>query len=156
MPDSLSILVVGQLIAVIREAFEGAGGSSYFTDHGADAGWFGTLGKSSAVEASRVIGGTSIAAHVHHIIFSLEASSAWIAGDRSRRNWADSWRVSEVDEAAWARMRTELRSGYENLCRAVEAGATSSEDAVGGAVAAIAHVAYHLGAVRQKALTLIT
>src|SRR5712671_2186598 len=116
MSANLSTIVVEQLIAVIKEAFEGAGNSSYFTDHGAAAGWLGTLDGMSAVEASRPIGGTSIAAHAHHMIFSLEASAAWIRGDQSRRKWADSWRVSEVDEAAWTRLRAELGSGYESLC----------------------------------------
>lgn len=155
MSDGLSSMVSGQLIAVVKEAFEGAGSGSYFTDHGADAGWFGTLARLSAAEASRRIGGTSIAAHVHHMIFSLEASTAWMSGDQSRRDWKESWRMNEVDEQAWARMRAEIRAGYDGLCRAIERAATSNEDAYGGAVGAVAHVAYHLGAVRQKTKQLI-
>ena len=150
MTDHVARFVISELIAVITEAFEGAGSGSYFTDHGADAGWFGTLDRLNAAEASQPIGGTSVAAHVHHMLFSLEASTAWIAGDRSRRAWADSWRVSEVDPAAWTRMRANLRLGYENLRQVVQREATSSEDALGGAIGVVAHAAYHLGAVRQK------
>ena len=150
MTDHVAGFVIGELIAVIAEAFEGAGSGSYFTDHGAAAGWFGTLDRLNAAEASQPIGGTSVAAHVHHMIFSLEASTAWMAGDRSRRDWVDSWRVSDVDPTVWTRMRADLRLGYENLRQVVQREATSSEDALGGAIGVLAHAAYHLGAVRQK------
>ena len=140
----------GQLLAVLREAFEGAGQWSYFTDHGADAGLFGTLDKLSAADASRPAGGTTVAAHAHHVAFGLGAAAAWVRGDRSPSDWAQSWRVSTVDDAAWARLRGELRRGYEDLYRAIESHAASGVEAFGGAVGAVAHAAYHLGAIRQK------
>ncbi|HEX9942728.1 MAG TPA: hypothetical protein VGG03_11970 [Thermoanaerobaculia bacterium] len=150
MPDLSMEATIGQLLAVLCEAFEGAERWSYFTDHGADAGLLGTLGKLSAAEASRPTGGTTIAAHAHHVVFSLEASSAWIRGDRSRRNWAESWSVTTVDAAAWARLLEELEKGYRDLRQAIEAHASSSVEAMGGAAGAVAHMAYHLGAIRQK------
>ena len=45
---------------------------------------------------------------------------------------------------------------YERLRRAVESHASSSDAAFGEAVGAIAHVAYHLGAIRQKIVALRT
>lgn len=144
-------VVIGQLVDVLREAFEGPPERwSYFTDTGADGGLLGTLAKLTAPEASRLWGGTSIAAHVHHVTFGLAASSAWIRGDRSPRDWQESWRISAVDDAAWSRMLDELRSGYKDLRQAIESHALSSVEAMGGAIGAIAHVAYHLGAIRQK------
>jgi hypothetical protein len=104
----------------------------------------------SAEEASRPWGGTSIAAHVYHLIFSLEASMASVSGDRTRRDWKESWRVSTVDPETWERMQEELRAGYETLRQAIEEHATESIESMGEAVAAVAHVAYHLGALRQK------
>jgi hypothetical protein len=151
MPNATTNEVVDQLLAVLREAFEGPPESwSYFTDNDPAAGLFGTLAPLSASDASRLHGGTSIAAHVHHILFSLEVSTAWLSGDRSRRNWQESWSVSEVDDAAWARMLEQLRSGYAELRQAFETHAGSDAETVGGAIAAVAHVAYHLGAIRQK------
>src|SRR5262245_19906310 len=98
MADISADVVTGQLLAVLREAFEGAERWSYFTDHGPEAGLFGTLGRLSAAEASRVTGGTSVAAHVYHTLFGLEASAAWIRGDRTKRDWAESWRAKMVDD----------------------------------------------------------
>lgn len=144
-------IVIDQLLSVLREAFEGPKESwSHFTDNSPDDGLIGTLSKIDAQKASRSVGGTSIAAHVHHVSFGLEVSSAWINGDRSPRNWKESWQISMVDEAAWQEMLKQVRREYEKLRQSIESNATSSLEAMGGAIAAIAHVAYHLGAIRQK------
>src|SRR5262249_7270649 len=88
--------------------------------------------------------------HVHHIVFGLNASAAWIRGDRTKHDWQQSWRVKGVDEAGWAELLRQLRAGYADLREAIEKQGVSSSDAFGGAVGAVAHVAYHLGAIRQK------
>jgi hypothetical protein len=141
---------VGQLVAVLREAFEGPANPSwsYFADH--DGGLFATLEPLSAADASRLVGGASIAAHAHHVSFGLEASTAWIEGDRTSRDWAQSWSVTSVTEAAWRELRDQLRARYAALRGAVERHAGASAEAIGGAAGAVAHVAYHLGEIRQK------
>jgi hypothetical protein len=145
-------VVIDQLVSVLGEAFEGPGQSwSYFADHGKESGLFGTLEKLSAADASRVAGGSTIAAHAHHILFSLVAAAAWIRGDHGSRNWQESWSVTSVDDAQWQGLRDELRKQYSDLRRAFKSRAASSVEAMGGAIGAIAHAAYHLGAVRQKA-----
>jgi hypothetical protein len=144
-------VVIQQLLAVLHEGFEGPPGPwSYFTDNRPEAGLFGTLATLSAADASRPVGGSSIAAHVNHVVFGLEASAAWIRGDRTPRDWAESWRVSTVDGAAWAALIEELRVGYADLRQAIEANAAGTLEAMGGAIGALAHVAYHLAAIRQK------
>ncbi|NIM49043.1 MAG: hypothetical protein GTO22_07260 [Gemmatimonadales bacterium] len=143
--------VIGQLVAVLEEGFEHPPKPwTYFTNNEPGSGLFGTLADLSAADASRPWGGTSIAAHVHHIIFGLGASSAWIQGDRTFRNWAESWSVSTVDDVAWSQLVERLRAGYEALRRSIESHASSSVESMGGAIGAVAHVAYHLGAIRQK------
>ena len=147
--------VIGQLTAVLSEAFDGPpGNSSYFTDSRRNTGLFGTLGPLTAAQASTPFAGSTIVAHVHHLVFSLEASSAWIRGDRSSRDWGSSWRVTQVDDADWIKLREDLRRGYAELRTAFDEHAADSVDAVGGAVAVVAHVAYHLGAIRQKTTAL--
>jgi hypothetical protein len=142
---------VEQLLAVLGEGFEGPPEKwSYFVDNDATAGYSGTLAKVSAAEASHPIGGSTIAAHVHHMIFALEASSAWIRGDRASRNWGESWRGTTVSEKEWAELRAKLQAGYADLGRAIASHARESEEAIGGAIGALAHAAYHLGAIRQK------
>jgi hypothetical protein len=146
-------VVLGQILGVLAEAFDGPQQSwSYFTDSGRDSGLLGTLERLSAADASRILGRTSIAAHVHHVIFGLEASAAWIEGDRTTRKWSESWNLTEADDERWRRMREELRSGYRDLKKDIELFAASSAESMGGVVGALAHVAYHLGAIRQKAV----
>ena len=77
--------ILGQLLAVLREGFEGPQERwSYFTNAGPEAGLFGTLAKLDAAVASRASGGTTIAGHVHHLVFSLKASAEWIRGERKK------------------------------------------------------------------------
>ena len=141
-----------ELLAVLRESCEGPPeGGSYFTDNDPAAGLFGTLDGLTSEAASREIAGSSAAAHAHHAAFGMEAAAAWIRGDRSKRDWSESWSVRSVDGPAWSRLRETVRARYGDLRRAIESDAAGSRDAVGGAVGAIAHVAYHLGAIRQKA-----
>ena len=142
---------VEQVLGVLSEAFEGPRDSwSYFTDTGTDGGMFGTLEKLDAEGASRILGRTSIAAHVNHVIFSLHASARWIEGDRTRHKWDESWSVSAVDAESWERTRERLRAAYKDIRGAVEIYAMQNEEAMAGAVGALAHAAYHLGAIRQK------
>lgn len=142
---------VRQLLSVLREAAEGPSGSwTYFIDKRPDAGLLGALGTVSAEQASRVWGDTSIAAHAHHIAFAMAASAAAIEGDQTPVDWKESWRATSVDETAWKELVERVSREYQRLRRAVEARASSSGEAFGEAVGAIAHVAYHLGAIRQK------
>ena len=144
-------VAIEQLLAVLAEAFEGPKQNwSYFTDQGAEAGLFGTLIGMNAAAASRVWGGTTIAAHAHHVRFGLAASAAWISGDRSSRDWSESWSVSTLDDATWKRLKEQVRSAYEDLRKAIASHASESAESFGGAVAAVAHAGYHLGAIRQK------
>jgi hypothetical protein len=142
-----------QLLALLREGVEGPKEAwSYFTDHGAGAGLLGTLEGWNAGEASRpgADGRASVAAHVHHTAFGMEASSAFIRGDRTPRDWKSSWALPSVDAAAWEAEKDRLRERYRELVRTLEEADLSTDEAFGGALAAVAHVAYHLGAIRQR------
>jgi hypothetical protein len=148
-------VAVRQLLTVLREAAEGPSGSwTYFIDKRPDAGLLGALGTVSADQATRVWGDTSIAAHAHHIAFAMAASAAAIEGDQTPVDWKESWRVTSMDDGAWKDLVSRVGREYERLRRALESQASSSETAFGEAVGAIAHVAYHLGAIRQKVVSL--
>ncbi|HEY7113787.1 MAG TPA: hypothetical protein VIA45_12720, partial [Thermoanaerobaculia bacterium] len=138
---------------LLRETFEGPSGpSTYYIDSDPSAGFLATLGSLSAAAASKPLGkgGATIAGHAHHAAFHLETASAWLRGDREPRDWSRSWSVSAVDEPAWAALRETLRDRFEELMRTIEKEAPSEEEALGTAIAAIAHAAYHLGAIRQR------
>lgn len=152
MPSVSTDVAVEQLLAVLAEAFEGPKQNwSYFTDQGAEAGLFGTLIGLNATTASRVWGGTTIAAHVHHAAFALAASAAWISGDRSSHDWHESWSVITVTDAEWRGLQQRLRDNYDELRKSVVSHGSTNVESLGGAVGAVAHAAYHLGAIRQKA-----
>ena len=143
---------VASTLELLRETFEGPSGpSTYYIDNDPKAGFFGAVDALTAAEASRPMrpGGPTIAAHVFHAGFHLDMSTAWLRGDRADRDWAKSWELRSVDEAAWADLRRQFRSQYEAFRQAV-----ASEPAAGGeslttTIGAIAHAAYHLGAVKQ-------
>jgi hypothetical protein len=111
---------------------------------------FGALAALDAATASKGVAGSSIAAHAHHVVFALEASAGWIRGERHPRDWDSSWRVQTVDAAAWKQTLADLRTRYEELKAAIGKHAGGSVEALGGAIGVIAHVAYHLGAIKQK------
>lgn len=143
--------VAEQLVAVLQEAIEGPKEAwSYFTDNRPDAGLLGTLSGLGAPDASRPVAGTSIAAHLAHVVFGMDVVRDWIRGDRSPRDWSESWRVRSVDDRTWTDLLNELWRAYADLRRAIAERGTSDPVALGGAIGGIAHVAYHLGAIRQK------
>ena len=153
--ESQNAAAVEQFLAVLGEAFPHPDKPwSYFTDPSGDAGYFGTLAKLDAAAASRRVGATSVAAQVGHVTFAMRASAAFIAGDLNPpglERWRQSWQVpAALDEPAWRRMRAELEAAYDRLRRTIEAQAASGPQPMGGAIGAIAHVAYHLGAIKQQ------
>ena len=140
-----------QILAVLREGWDGPKpGAGYYLD--ADAGLRTTLAGLTAERASKAVGGNSIAAHAHHILFSFEAFKAFITGDKSQRDWSQSWAVNEVDDGQWAKLQGDLATRYDELRAAIRE--SSGDEAEGGALAAAAHLAYHVGAIRQKLLGL--
>lgn len=145
----MSTIAVRQLLRTLREGIEGTDeGPTYFLDSRASLRQ--TLSELSAEEASRDVGGNSVAAHAYHIVFAFEAFGAYVRGDRTRRDWNESWRVSTVDPAQWEALQKDVFRGYEELRDAIKNHAEESDDTMGGTVGAVAHLAYHIGAIRQK------
>src|SRR6266480_74935 len=73
-----------------------------------------------------------------------------LSAEQTSRDRGRSWTVTTVDDAGWADLQARLRREYQNLVVAVETHAVWDEDALGVAIGAIAHTAYHLGAIRQR------
>jgi hypothetical protein len=153
MKNAASSSVTRAALILLRETFEGPSGpSTYFIDNDPKAGLFATIEGMSAEEASQPFGGSaaSIAGHVHHVGFHLDMSSAWLRGDREPRDWSQSWTITTLDERRWADLRSRLRHQFEDLVRAIESEPTPRDEDLATAIAAIAHAAYHLGAIRQR------
>jgi len=153
MTATPAAVTVSVLIRMLREAFEGPPGPwTYFTDTSPGTGAFGTINGLSAIQASEPggPGRTTIAGHVNHLSSSLALSTLGLRGQPTSRDRARSWTVTTVDDRGWADLQTRLRREYDSLVVAVETHAVWDEDALGAAFGAIAHTAYHLGAIRQR------
>jgi len=152
MPQVIASEVFESTLTLLKETFEGAQGpSTYYLDSTPGAGFLGTLEGVDADRASLPISrsGATIAGHAHHAGFHLDMTSAWIRGDRAGRDWNQSWAVRSVDEREWRRLRDRLRRQYDELLRAIEAEPSAIGESLPTTLAAIAHAAYHLGAIRH-------
>lgn len=145
--------VIGVLLELFSEAYDGPSKPySWFTESRPGSGLFGTVAGLSATEASTPVrpGGTTIAAHLEHLRWSLALANAYVRGEEPKPNWKESWLVHEVDQAAWDRLQADLRQEYDTLTRGIAA-ATDWFDPMflTGTMALVPHAAYHLGAIRQ-------
>jgi hypothetical protein len=143
---------------LLGEAYAGRAQSpTWFIDHGAHSGVLGSLELISSTDASKTVvsGGSSIAAHTNHLRWSLAMANAMMRGQPASRDWAESWAVHTVDDAAWTQLRADLKHEYERLLEALPNGFDPTNPIiVSSGVALVAHAAYHLGAIRQMALHL--
>lgn len=115
---------------------------------------FETLAGISADEASIPVGGkcATLAAQVKHVAFYLEVLERFMRDPKSPpADWGEVWRtVSKVTPEEWKSIQAELRTNYQNMRKYIESVQEwPNEDALGTAMAIIAHSAYHLGEIRQ-------
>lgn len=151
MPEKTPEVVTQQLLSILREGMEGSPHPwSYFTDPGPEASLLSVLDQLTPEQASQPRGGTSIVAQVHHVAFAMEASAAWIRSERTAFDWPQSWSVSQADSLQWAQLLSRLRVAFAELSQTIESSPLESAEEVGGAIGAVAHLAYHLGVIRQK------
>lgn len=141
----------GSLFFILKETFEGPPPktSSAFLDQG--CGLFQTVEKLTAEDASRAAGsGTkTIAAHCAHMKFYLDALHGYVQGSSERADWKQSWLIQTVGPEEWESLKRELREAYAVVSEALRSVEDWGKRPVGGAMAVVAHTAYHLGAVRQ-------
>jgi len=125
---------------------------SYMLNKG-DAGLLASLDKISAADASTSsTGGASIAAHVDHLRYGLSLMNRWAGGERKPwqgADWTASWRTTRVTEDEWQRLRAQLRDEATKWMEAAGKPRELSDFELNVFVGNIAHLAYHLGAIRQ-------
>lgn len=116
-----------------------------------NTGWAQTLAAVSAAEASRPIapGGTSVAAQTAHAAYYLEGFEAIIENRHEGSDWPGSFRPATVDDAEWARQKARLFAVAERVGALMRGNPQWRREQLGGAMASLTHLAYHLGAVRQ-------
>jgi hypothetical protein len=142
------------LLALLDETFDNVQG--FYLDRGTSL--FETLASITAAEASVPVGGkcATLAAQVKHIAFYLKVVDRAVRDPASpRADWDEIWRtVRAVTPAEWDAIRVELRNSYDLIKRLVHDTAWVGDSEIGGAIAVVAHTAYHLGEIRQALCTL--
>jgi hypothetical protein len=96
--------------------------------------------------------GATIAAHAQHLRFGLSLMNRWAregGNPFADARWDEAWKMSAVDEAEWQEIRTGLGEEAHRWQKALNTPRDASEVELSGMVGSIAHLAYHLGAIRQ-------
>src|SRR4051812_23122489 len=139
------------LATLLGELVDGPPGEAYMLNRG-DAGLLRSLDKLTAADASAAVhGGATIAAHVDHVRYGLSLMNRWSGGDNpfDGADWSASWRKSSVSDREWQELRTGLASESHRWLEALRKPVEVNAMELNGIVASIAHLAYHLGAIRQ-------
>ena len=130
------------------------GGSAFMLNSG-DAGLLRSLAKLSAADASQSVnGGATIAAHARHLQYGLSLMNRWVreGGDPfADATWDAAWRTTQVDAQEWASILDGLKEEIGRWQQALGSPPEASREELAGMIGSIAHLAYHLGAIRQIA-----
>jgi hypothetical protein len=147
------------ILDILKEAVEGGTpgqGTAFLDGTGADGsgnhGLIATLATLTAAQASRDVNGATVAGHARHTAFHMEVIVRYERdGDRGPFDWQGSFQPAQADGAEWAEVQARVRKAYEELVAfaRTQADLPASGDATGGLTGGVAHVAYHLGAIRQ-------
>ncbi|SMB88717.1 DinB family protein [Deinococcus hopiensis] len=147
------------ILDILREAVEGGTpgqGTAFLDGTKADGsgnhGLLSTLAALSAGQASQDVYGTSIAGQARHTAFHMEVIVRWEReGDRGPFDWKGSFHPAQVAEEEWEEVQRRVRSAYETLLSftRMQADKPVNGDMTGGLTGGVAHVTYHLGAIRQ-------
>lgn len=139
---------------LFSELVEGAPrkGGAFMLNTG-DAGLLNSLDKLSAADASRSVNdGATIAAHTQHVSYGLSLMNRWAregGNPFADATWDDAWKISTVHDIAWHEIRGGLRREAHAWLETLRTPRQVQEIELAGMIGSIAHLAYHLGAIRQ-------
>ena len=140
------------LTTLFSELVNGAATDGAYILNAGDEGLLRSLDKLSAKAASAPTPtGSSIAAHVDHLRYGLSLMNRWSAGENpfGDADWSPSWKKTMVSEDEWRTRRAELRTEATRWLEALGTPRDVQEMELNGMLGSIAHLAYHLGAIRQ-------
>lgn len=141
------------LTRLFSELADGTGTGGTFILNSGDIGVLRSLDRISAADASRAAnGGATIAAHAQHVRYGLSLMNRWAAeggNPFADATWDAAWKITTVDDAGWSEIRRGLADEAHRWLTALGAPRNVSEVEMTGMIASVAHLAYHLGAIRQ-------
>ena len=142
-----------QTLAILfSELANGAPKDGAYILNAGDEGLLRSLDKLSAQAASALTPtGSSIAAHVDHLRYGLSLMNRWSAGENpfGTADWSTSWKKTTVSDEEWRTRREELRTETARWLDALGTPRDVQPIELNGIVGSIAHLGYHLGAIRQ-------
>jgi hypothetical protein len=147
--------IIQSISTLFSEAYAGPENprSTWFIDNEPDSGILGLIKGVTAEEASwsskKNDPGTTIAAHVEHLRWSLANANGALTGQPYNGRWSESWNTLQANEEQWSRLKAELEREYAQLNRNLQAQDELSGDTLTGVMALVPHAAYHLGTIRQ-------
>jgi hypothetical protein len=149
--------IARSLHTLFVELVDGAQENGAYVLNRGDAGLLRSLEKLDAAAAGRLNAtGSSIAAHVDHVRYGLSLLNRWAAGEHpwADADWTASWRKTVVSDTEWEQLVAALRNEASAWTHMLATPRDVDETELSGMVGSIAHLAYHLGAIRQmNALT---
>jgi hypothetical protein len=140
------------LTTLFSELVNGAPKDGAYMLNAGDEGLLRSLDKLSAHAASAPTPtGSTIAAHVDHLRYGLSLMNRWSAGENpfDSADWSTSWKKTMVSDEEWKTRRAELRAETDRWLEALRTPRDVQPIELNGVVGSIAHLAYHLGAIRQ-------
>jgi hypothetical protein len=148
--------LVSSLARLFAELAGGAprGGDAFILNSG-DAGLLRSLEKLSAGDASQSVNeGATIAAHARHLQYGLSLMNRWAregGNPFADAMWDEAWKTRRVDDSEWQSIRHGLQQETSRWLQVLGSPRDTSELELAGMIGSIAHLAYHLGAIRQIA-----
>jgi hypothetical protein len=138
---------------LFSELVDGAAGDGAFILNSGDAGLLKSLSRLSAADASRSVhDGATIAAHAQHVRYGLSLMNRWAregGNPFANARWDEAWKTSAVDDPTWDEIRNGLGAEAHEWLRVLQSPREVAPVELSGMVGSIAHLAYHLGAIRQ-------
>jgi hypothetical protein len=144
--------VANTLAALFGELVQGTPSSGGYILNVGDRGLLRSLDTLSAAAASLpTVTGSSIAAHVDHVRYGLSLMNRWSAGENAFKDadWSASWKKTTVSDDEWRMLRADLQTEATRWLNALRTPREVREIELNGMIGSIAHLAYHVGAIRQ-------
>src|SRR5687768_521691 len=118
-----------------------------------DVGLLRSLDALTADQASRSVNdGATIAAHAQHVRFGLSLMNRWATeggNPFADAKWDAAWKIGAVNPAEWNEIRSGLSGEARRWLDVLKSPRDLAKVELTGMIGSIAHLAYHLGAIRQ-------
>lgn len=147
-------LTIRALTALLKETLFRADPRYGYLLNSGDSGFVETLKPITATQASALPGEDRrpIVSHANHILYSIELANRALNGDSSaylNADWSAAWELESVDDQQWQQLKVRCEQEAHLLIEHINQPQEWTELTLTGSLSIPAHVAYHLGSIRQ-------